>query len=177
MPHQPTDNDMFFQELMVDDPGSLNARLYARFMELSGTDRIRQTHYFAGRFENSYIDAADIPDITAVLALAKQQAAHRLGLGVERLKAGFWFNAMGPGQRTLPHHHDENDELLSAVYYIRVPENSGELILHNAANSIRIRPQEGKLVLFAPTVLHEVTTNLSQELRLSVAINIGPVDR
>lgn len=171
-----SDNDMFFQELMVGNTHALNTRLYTRFMELAGTDRIRQTHYFAGRFENSYINQADIPDIASILALAKQHAGRHLGLAVEALKAGFWFNAMGPGQRTLPHHHDENDELLSAVYYIRVPENSGDLILHIAGNNVRIRPEEGKLVLFAPTVVHEVTTNHSPELRLSVAFNIGPAD-
>lgn len=119
----------------------------------------------------------DIPDIADVLALVKQQAGRHLGLAAEALKAGFWFNAMGPGQRTFPHHHDENDELLSAVYYIRVPENSGDLILHAAGERICIRPEEGKLVLFAPTVLHEVTINRSEELRLSVAFNIGPADR
>lgn len=167
---------MFFQEQTVENPHTLNASLYARFMELVGTDRIRQTHHFAGRFENTYIEEADIPDIASVLTLVKQQAARHLGMTAETLKAGFWFNAMGPGQRTLPHHHDENDELLSAVYYIRVPESSGDLILHTAGDSIRIRPQEGKLVLFAPAMLHEVTPNLSPELRLSVAMNIGPAD-
>ncbi|MBI5460878.1 MAG: 2OG-Fe(II) oxygenase [Gammaproteobacteria bacterium] len=167
---------MFFQELIVENPHALNAGLYARFMELTGTDRVRQTHYFAGRFENSYIGETDIPDIASILDRVKQQAGRHLGLAVEALKAGFWFNAMGPGQRTLPHHHDENDELLSAVYYIRVPENSGDLILHTAGNHISIRPQEGKLVLFAPAMVHEVTTNLSSELRLSVAINIGPAN-
>jgi hypothetical protein len=169
--------NMFFQELTVENSHTLNASLYARYMELAGTDRIRQTHHFAGRFENTYIEAADIPDITSVLTLVKQQAGRSLGLAVETLTAGFWFNAMGPGQRTVPHHHDENDELLSAVYYIRVPENSGDLILHTAGSSISIRPQEGKLVLFAPAILHEVTTNLSAELRLSVAVNIGPSDQ
>jgi hypothetical protein len=66
---------MLFQELILAEPEKLNASLYERFMELSGTDRIRQTHYFAGRFENSYINEADIPDIATVLDVVKQQAA------------------------------------------------------------------------------------------------------
>ncbi|HEY9198723.1 MAG TPA: 2OG-Fe(II) oxygenase [Gammaproteobacteria bacterium] len=169
-------NFMFFKELIVDNSRELNVRLYARFMELVGTAYIRRTHFFAGRFENSYIEEADIPDVASILALVKQEAGRHLGLAIESLKAGFWFNAMGPGHRTAPHHHDENDELLSAVYYIRVPENSGDLILHNAGDRICIRPQEGKFVLFAPAMVHEVTTNLSPELRLSVAINIGPAN-
>ncbi len=165
---------MLFQELTLEDPDQLNASLYARFMELSGTDRVRQSHHFKGRFENIYIEEADIPDIVTVLDVFKQQAGQLLGISADTLKAGFWFNAMGAGHLTAPHHHDENDELLSAVYYIRVLENSGDLILHDDGRKIRIHPQEGKLVMFAPKVVHEVTTNHGSGLRLSVAMNVGP---
>ncbi len=165
---------MLYREYLLENPEKLNAGLYARFMELSGTDRIRQSHHFAGRFENTYIDEADIPEIATVLAVMKTQAGKLLGVAPETLKAGFWFNVMETGHRTLPHHHDENDELLSAVYYIRVPGNSGNLILHDDERQVVIHPQEGKLVMFAPSLLHEVTENLSQEMRLSVAFNVGP---
>ena len=104
---------MLFRELTLEAPDKLNASLYARFVELSGTDRIRQTHHFAGRFENTYIEATDIPDMATVLDVFKQQAGKLLGIPADSLKAGFWFNAMEAGHRTLPHHHDENDELLS----------------------------------------------------------------
>ncbi|MEN8206637.1 MAG: putative 2OG-Fe(II) oxygenase [Pseudomonadota bacterium] len=167
---------MLFQELTLEEPDKLNASLYARFMELSGTARIRQSHHFAGRFENIYIEEADIPDIATVLDVVKQQAGQLLGIPADTLKAGFWFNAMEAGQRTTLHHHDENDELLSAVYYIRVPENSGDLILHDDDKQVSIAPQEGKLVMFAPKLLHEVTAHLGSGLRLSVAMNVGPAD-
>jgi Rps23 Pro-64 3,4-dihydroxylase Tpa1-like proline 4-hydroxylase len=167
---------MLFHEFTLAEPDKLNASLCERFMVLSGTDRIRQSHHFAGRFENIYIDEADIPDIATVLNVVKQQAGQLLGIPADTLKAGFWFNAMEAGHRTTLHHHDENDELLSAVYYIRVPENSGELILHNAGKQVSIQPQAGKLVMFAPNVLHEVAANLGKGLRLSVAMNVGPAD-
>jgi hypothetical protein len=167
---------MLFQELILAEPEKLNDSLYARFLELSGTDRIRQTHHFAGRFENTYIEEADIPDMATVLDVVRQQAGQLLGIPADTLKAGFWFNTMEAGQRTTLHHHDENDELLSAVYYIRVPENSGDLILHDAGKKICIQPQAGKLVMFAPKMLHEVTANLGSGLRLSVAMNVGPAD-
>ena len=160
----------------MEGADKLNASLYARFMELSGTDRIRQTHHFAGRFENTYIEETDIPDIATVLNVVIQQAGQLLGIEADTLRAGFWFNAMEAGQQTTLHHHDENDELLSAVYYIRVPENSGDLILHDDDRRVCIQPQEGKLVMFAPHVLHEVTVNHSSELRLSVGMNIGPAE-
>ena len=167
---------MIYQELTLEDPDKLNTGLYARFMELSGTDRVRQTHHFAGRFENTYIEEADIPDIAVVLNRVKQQAGQLLGIAANTLRAGFWFNAMEAGHRTTLHHHDENDELLSAVYYIRVPENSGELILHDDDRQVSIQPQEGKLVMFAPNVLHEVAANLGTGLRLSAAMNVGPAN-
>jgi len=167
---------MLYREFTLENPDELNTSLFARFVELSGTDRIRQTHHFEGRFENTYIEAADIPAMASLLAVVSKQAGLLLGVAEQTLKAGFWFNAMATGQRTMLHHHDENDELLSAVYYIRVPENSGNLVLHGDERKIVIQPQEGKLVMFAPRVLHEVTVNHSPELRLSVAFNVGPVE-
>ena len=165
---------MLFQEFRLAEPDGLNASLYTRFMELFQTDQVRQTHHFAGRFENIYIEEADIPSIATLLSEVKQQASQLLGTKAHRLKAGFWFNAMEAGHVTAPHHHDENDELLSAVYYIRVPENSGDLILHADDSKVRIQPQEGKLVMFVPSLLHEVTAHRGTGLRLSVGMNIGP---
>ncbi len=62
---------MIYQEITLGEPDKLNTSLYARFMELSGTDRIRQTHHFAGRVENTYIEETDIPDIATVLNVVK----------------------------------------------------------------------------------------------------------
>jgi hypothetical protein len=167
---------MLFQEFKLDQPDKLNASLYDRFMALSGTDRMMQTHFFAGRFENTYIDKADIPEIAVVLEVLRQQAGRLLDMPVEKLKVGFWFNAMEAGDRTSLHHHDENDELLSAAYYIRVPENSGVLVLHEADRQVSIQPEEGKLVMFAPGMPHEVTPHRGKGLRLSVGMNVGPAD-
>lgn len=165
---------MCYQELRLERPDALNAALYSRFLQLAGTDRVRRTHHFGGRFENIYIREPDIPEIATVLALIRRQAGRLPGIAARELKAGFWFNAMEAGQRTSLHHHDENDELLSGVYYIRVPEHSGELILHDAARRVRIRPQEGKLVTFPPALPHEVSEHRGSGLRLSVGLNVGP---
>ena len=57
-------------------------------------------------------------------------AAQKL-LGATQLRHGFWFNEMHPGHRTTLHSHEELDELLSAVYYVSCPDDSGRLILHD----------------------------------------------
>ena len=167
---------MLYREVILEQPDRLNAGLYERFMALSGTDRARPTHYYAGRFENIYLDKSDIPEIVVVLNLLQQQAGKLLDIAADKLKVGFWFNAMQAGHRTSLHHHDENDELLSAAYYIRVPENSGNLVLHAGDRRVSIEPQEGKLVMFGPAVMHEVTAHRGSGLRLSVGMNVGPVD-
>lgn len=167
---------MLYRDYRLAEPGALNARLYARYLEVAGTDRVRQTYHYGGRFENIYVELADIPGMVTVLDLFREQAGLWLGRAPESLRAGFWFNAMGPGHVTSVHHHDENDELLSGVYYVRVPENSGSLVLYDNDTPVTVPPEEGKLVMFGPGVMHEVTVNNSRELRLSVGMNIGPAD-
>ena len=167
---------MLYREFTLENPDKLNARLLRRFLAVSATDRVRSTHHFGGRFENIYIDRSDIPEIATVLDTLRQQAARLLDRPVESLKAGFWFNAMEPGHHTSLHHHDENDELLSAAYYVRVPEHSGELVLHDGDERVTVDPVAGKLVMFAPGLLHEVTTHRGYGLRLSIGMNVGPAE-
>lgn len=167
---------MNYREITLRNILPLNHVLSERFLELAAAEQIRQTHFFEGRFENTYVHVEDIPGIRPLVDEVRRQAALYLEVAQETLRVGFWFNAMGPGHVTAPHHHDENDELLSAVYYLRIPEDSGELVLYEGDREVRIRPQEGKLVLFPPSVMHEVTRNNSNKMRLSVAFNVGPTD-
>ena len=92
---------------------------------------------------------------------------------MDELQAGCWFNHMPPGAVTTLHSHDDDDELLSAVYYVSVPENSGSLVIHQHDEQHVITPVEGKFVFFAPDVAHEVSENLSTRERLSIGINFG----
>jgi len=114
-----------------------------------------------------------IPALAPLLARAQAYAADITGIEPTRLRLGFWFNAMRPGEVTLPHTHDDDDEVLSAVYYLCAPAGSGDLILHADGDSTRLTPQPGMWVFFAPDCLHEVARNESNELRLSLGINFG----
>ncbi|HBS26530.1 MAG TPA: hypothetical protein DD827_05280, partial [Gammaproteobacteria bacterium] len=71
------------------------------------------------------------------------------------------------------HRHDDDDELLSAVYYINVPNDSGRLILGAGASSSIVQPMAGMLVFFSPAMVHEVEKNQSVETCLSIGINFG----
>ena len=152
----------------------INKALFAAFVrERDGAD-VKRTHMFHGRFENIYIPAERLPEIAPVSAFARDVATCVLGRA--DLRCGFWFNAMSPGHRTTRHSHEENDEQLSAVYYVTCPADSGRLILHDEAAQIIVTPQPGLLVVFPPDLPHEVEENRSAAMRLSIAFNFGPAN-
>lgn len=150
----------------------LNEVLMAGFLSHFEDPDIKRTHLFNGRYENIYLDESHIPKLKTLLDEACAQASAILKQ--ENLRARCWFNHMPPGAVTLPHSHDDDDELLSAAYYVEVPENSGNLMIHSKdEETITITPRAGMLVLFKPDVVHEVSENKSQQDRLSIGINFG----
>ncbi len=151
----------------------INKEILAGFQALSEAPDLRRSHFFAGRFENVYIPRARLPALDPVLAAARRGAAEHLGRPGLELAVGYWFNAMAPGQTTQAHRHDEDDELLSGVYYVQVPEDSGDLLLIEGGVTARLRPQAGQFVFFAPELVHEVSVNRSDKMRLSIGMNFG----
>jgi hypothetical protein len=150
---------------------TLNAALLQGFSDHQQDADIRRSHLFNGRYENIYLTSAHIPQIKDLLDEACEHARHILG--VDDLQAGCWFNHMPPGAVTTVHSHDNDDELLSAVYYISVADNSGKLIIHTDGDRHCITPREGMFVFFRPDVVHEVSENMSAHDRLSIGINFG----
>ena len=151
---------------------AINDPLIAAFEREKDAPNVRRSHFFSGRYENIYIPLQRLPELLAVSEFVLAAASRILRL--DRLHHGFWFNEMQPGHRTTLHSHEEDDELLSAVYYLKCSENSGRLILHDEDARIMVTPRPGLLVLFPPDLPHEVEENTGQETRLSIAFNFGP---
>jgi hypothetical protein len=152
----------------------LNATLRTRIERLTENDIIRRNHLQGGRYENLYVSLESIPELRVILDLATAQGAYLLGLVKKDLSLGWWLNIMQPGDRTYPHSHDEADELLSGVYYIDAPPNSGRLLLVRGAQHAEVQPRVGMFVFFPPEVTHEVTHNESDRSRISIGFNLGP---
>ena len=89
------------------------------------------------------------------------------------MKNGYWFNFMPSGAITMQHCHDDNDEILSGVYYVSVPNNSGKLIIHANNETLQITPTEASFIFFSPSIIHQVSKNLSKQSRLSIGFNFG----
>jgi uncharacterized protein (TIGR02466 family) len=99
-------------------------------------------------------------------------------------------NPIFPGKADTPHHHPTNK--IVAVYYIIVPKESGDLVMHDPRGSIiwqdpkartdvdwcssrpfhKITPTPGSLIIFPGYLVHSVETNLSNQMRLSIVIDI-----
>jgi 2OG-Fe(II) oxygenase superfamily len=156
------------------DCEALNATLCSRIQSLPPGDIVRRHHYLGGRYENLYVTLESIPELRVILDLATAQAAHILNRPKKDLRLGWWLNIMQPGDITFQHTHDAGDELLSGVYYIDVPSDSGKLVLTQGTQRLEIDPCAGRFVFFAPDVMHEVTRNESGRPRISVGFNVGP---
>lgn len=151
----------------------VNATILEKFELLAEEDFKEKTHLFNGRYENIYLEVNKIPELEIIINAAKEHAAKLLKLKKEKLASGFWLNEMKAGDVTTAHTHDDDDELLSCVYYIKVPDNSGNLIITTNDNKTTIKPEEGAFIFFSPATLHEVSENKSEASRLSIAFNFG----
>ena len=152
----------------------INNRIQKKFLMYSKEKDIKRTHYFNGRYENIYLNEQHIPQLKSLMQQAKKFASAILGIdNTNKIKQGYWFNAMPPESTTTLHTHDDDDELLSCVYYVHVPKNSGDLIIHHNKTQFKIQPEAGEFIFFKPDIPHEVSKNISAEHRLSIGINFG----
>jgi uncharacterized protein (TIGR02466 family) len=105
----------------------------------------------------------------------------------------WWMNENSFGDYNSMHNHQNVDSpiLLSGIYYINVPENSGRLYLQNSNlvgnfpeklkeyfndpigwGSYFVVPKKYDLILFPPGVYHMVEPNMSKQKRFSIAFNV-----
>tara|TARA_B100000530_G_scaffold247610_1_gene162463 strand:- start:1090 stop:1650 length:561 start_codon:yes stop_codon:yes gene_type:complete len=112
---------------------------------------------------------------------------------VESLRIFSWVNINPKGSRNYRHHHFSPIEplLFSGVYYVKVPENSGDIMFHDPRGSlipscldmqylygnssphvVRITPKAGECYYFPAWLEHDVNENESEEDRISISFNI-----
>ena len=150
----------------------------------NNTKHHTHTHFINNRWENIYLDPLNIPSILPLLSkihsiaietfhaiLAPHQTLvipHEL-LGYE--KNEFWFNSALPGESTGVHNHN-GKAIISGVYYLQVPEKSGNVIfIHENKEKLEIPAKSGKLLFFPPKLDHFVQENMGSEIRISLSFN------
>jgi len=159
--------------LHLEDSASYNLHLGDAFERLANSPDTHRSHLFNGRYENIYPPRKQLPEIEPLIRTV-EDAGRRILQRNGPLRTGFWFNRMNPGDVTTLHCHDDDDELLSAVYYLSTPSNSGRLLFHEGGSTLAVTPVAGTLLMFTPDLPHEVERHRGEGTRLSVAFNIGP---
>lgn len=161
-----------YTRLFTQQTAASNQAIIKQYRQLLAADKANKTHFFEGRFENIYIERALLSSAHALFDEILH-AAENIVQADKPLRMGFWFNEMQPGHRTVAHTHDDDDELLSGVYYLSVPKGSGDLLLGKGAEQVQLTPKAGECIFFAPDLVHEVLPNQSNEMRLSIGMNFG----
>lgn len=125
---------------------------------------------------NSFLEYANF------ISYNNYKIKNKLNLG------NFWFNINRYKDFNLEHDHPGS--ILSGVYYVKTPRNSGNLVFknndnrnlylpddclleYNELNSFRyfLPPQENCLHIFPSWLMHYVEPNLSKEERISFSLN------
>lgn len=108
---------------------------------------------------------------------------------VNKFKIYNWVNINKKGHYNEKHTHLNTNLFLSGVYYVKVPENSGNIRFYdprgsfissmpdhqyynNGFNYYKITPKEGMVIFFPPWLEHDVEPNLSKDTRITIAFNI-----
>lgn len=91
----------------------------------------------------------------------------------------WWVMINNKGDFNVPHTHIKAD--LAAVFYVKTPERSGNLVLNRVDGSqystlplqgkMEVVPEEGRLYLFPAHLQHWVEPSESEEERISVVLN------
>ena len=148
----------------------------------SNEEHVEYSHKIKGRWENHYLDLEFIPGLKEILNFACKAAKDLtdqsvivpykgLGFPVDE----YWFNIAKPGESTGWHDHKDN-AVLSGVYYLSVPKNSGNIQFRKKAKDgsqeWSVNSKEGKMIIFDSKIEHSVPINKSNKNRISLAFNL-----
>ena len=138
------------------------------------------SHKIGGRWENSYLPIKKVPIVRDIVRQARDLAVNVYGkklLALFESPTGidhppFWFNLSESGDCTGVHNH-ARESVVSGVYYLEVPIDSGDLFFRaDGEEDFSLLPEAGSLILFPSDLRHGVRMNSSSSKRISLAFNL-----
>lgn len=167
------------------------ARLDWRKLDQENRESFGSLHSFR---EDRFVSLEELPSARVVLeyfmtACNEIARERKWDLTEAQLTLGnFWVHATGPGEVTQSHTH--KPAVLSGVYYVDKPENSGDLVFVDVNQfhdyeprslpgevdpittpQIVVKAQEGTMIVFPSWLPHKVPTNKSDRYRVSISFN------
>lgn len=135
--------------------------------------------------DKDVFDQAEFAHLGAACKLALAYALRQVTGGETPLQLEAWVNLHERGAYNSTHIHQ--GALLSATFYLTVPEGAGDLLFRdprpgvalspfrgervNSATVISVKPHAGLLVVFPNWLEHEVGPHESDTPRVSIAMN------
>lgn len=187
------DQEIIFANVLYTDQLGLDNQPIADYCHklASESDGLQISNY--GGWHSEYLDptvnelAPMFDDILERVYITAKSLGFKPTLGVKLQTS--WFNLNRKHDFNVSHRHPGS--IFSGVYYIKVPENSGRIVFENpiaehsltigdaaveeynyfTADTWKIQPTEGKLIIFPSWLRHSVEPNLSEQARISLAFN------
>jgi uncharacterized protein (TIGR02466 family) len=175
--------------IVTDNREATNAQLFTFISKLRKANK-SVSNSNQGGWQSDFIQLDKIPLFQTALISAINEVSKSINIKPDaqiRLN-GCWVNVNPTGARNQLHTHP--DSMISGVYYLKVPKNSGRIVLLDprpqahcismpisryteaTSPSYHHQPQEGEFVLFPSWLPHFVDANESVEERISVAFNM-----
>ncbi len=179
--------------LQMDNYKNINEEMYTYIKELQNKDQIgiSKSNLKGWHSKDFNLNEKQPQDFISFIYSSIEQVMHDMNW--DKLKQitkinNMWAIINTGGSANLRHQH--GNSTISGAYYIRAPENAGDIIFYDprpapiyshpnalSPNSLNaqvngISPKEGALILFPSYLDHSVNENKSNEERIVISFNI-----
>ena len=175
----------------VKDPTAMNQELEKNILKWQQEDPkgLNKTNRGGWHSPTTMHDKPEHQHLISTLFNMAQEIFKKEQLDQSVALGNMWANINPPRAWNLKHNHA--NAFFSGVYYVKVPVNAGQLEAHdprpgpqllrpkqNTDNlsreywrSVSFDPQEGRIIIFPSWLEHEVKSNESNEMRISISFN------
>jgi uncharacterized protein (TIGR02466 family) len=175
----------------IKDPTAINQEVEKNILKWQQEDPkgVQKTNHGGWHSPTTMQDKPEYQQLIAELfgmmnqIFKKEQLEPSVGLG------NMWANINPP--RAWNRKHNHANAFFSGVYYVKVPAKAGKLELHDPRpgpqllrprqktenldreywRSVSFDPQEGRIIIFPSWLEHEVKSNESNDIRISISFN------
>ena len=167
--------NIWYKELDI----SLDSSIKACY-DIESTNPSTRISNTTNGYHSPVFDQQDFQKYFADLAPVLEEVIQNVSQDVNKQLtiAKFWVNINRKYAYNKNHNHP--GALLSSVLYLKTNETAGDIVFENPfemtgfpafQGSYRVKPKNGLLLVFPAYLRHDVEQNLSDEDRISIAIN------
>ena len=172
-----------------------NKELLNYILELQKNDKIGNTHSNKGGWHSQNFDIVNqgppINFLNKIKDYLKHIISNEFGwkyVSNKQRVVAMWAIINSKNSFNVSHNHQNC--YLSAAYYVKKPQNSGDITFYDpkevrtyrspriekytdySREAMTIKPEEGDLIVFPSYLYHEVGVNLSEENRVIISFNV-----